>query len=605
MGDGLGRGPRQGRGALPRRGAARAGARGRRRGDRRRLGLAATGRSRSLARRARRCTRSPPTSSATAARATSRQSSRAATSSRSSPRTPRRRRAGSPRFARGSRSQMTVGVVFGPHLPRAGHEPDDRARADRVLRDVRALPTPPPASSSDGDPTFLSNVNAAYRRECWEALRFDDVPYSEDQAFGRALAADGALAQGLPPPRRRAARARLRRARVHAPLLRRVPRAARHDRSCRGLRPALDAARGARAGRRGSPFHDRARALATRASALDSAGDGPPRRAEGVLGCRLARGRAPACRSACAFARAPWCRRRVTAAADEAPRRRPAAETKPRGDGRGAARGPRPAAGAVHRHVRPRSGFTSRSPCRSSTSDRAATTSSSSSSCGSSGWATRAASGCTTRSRTAPADGPAALRGEIRRALRAGQGSGVQGLRSVVRRRRRRCHGVADRPARAAPRAAAARVRISSTTTSPSSTATSLEGEWAEETYRQGLYGIAGSPWLRDLYVERYGGSAGLLPVRRRPRRLPPATDRPPPATPSSSTRGTAHRGVRSRLESSHWRGCTGGARTSASSCSAIPNRSAPASPTSTRASWATSSSRGSSPRPPSGSRSR
>ncbi len=47
--------------------------------------------------------------------------------------------------------------------------------------------------------------------------------------------------------------------------------------------------------------------------------------------------------------------------------------------------------------------------------------------------------------------------------------------------------------------------------------ATSVESSWAAETYRQGLYGIAGSPWLRDLYVERYGGTAGHLPVRRRP----------------------------------------------------------------------------------------
>ena len=46
---------------------------------------------------------------------------------------------------------------------------------------------------------------------------------------------------------------------------------------------------------------------------------------------------------------------------------------------------------------------------------------------------------------------------------------------------------------------------------------TSVESIWAAETYRQGLYGIAGSPWLRDLYVERYGGAAGVVPVRRRP----------------------------------------------------------------------------------------
>ena len=40
---------------------------------------------------------------------------------------------------------------------------------------------------------------------------------------------------------------------------------------------------------------------------------------------------------------------------------------------------------------------------------------------------------------------------------------------------------------------------------------TSAESEWAAETYRQSLYGIAGSPWLRDLYVERYGGRAGVF----------------------------------------------------------------------------------------------
>jgi len=38
---------------------------------------------------------------------------------------------------------------------------------------------------------------------------------------------------------------------------------------------------------------------------------------------------------------------------------------------------------------------------------------------------------------------------------------------------------------------------------------TSVESIWAAETYRQGLYGIAGSPWLRDLYIQRYGGRAG------------------------------------------------------------------------------------------------
>jgi glycosyltransferase involved in cell wall biosynthesis len=40
---------------------------------------------------------------------------------------------------------------------------------------------------------------------------------------------------------------------------------------------------------------------------------------------------------------------------------------------------------------------------------------------------------------------------------------------------------------------------------------TSVEHEWAARTYGLGLYGIVGSPWLHDLYVNRYGGEAGQL----------------------------------------------------------------------------------------------
>ena len=56
---------------------------------------------------------------------------------------------------------------------------------------------------------FLANVNACYRRACWEEIRFDDVPYSEDQAFGRALLAAG-WEKVYHPGARGAARARLR-----------------------------------------------------------------------------------------------------------------------------------------------------------------------------------------------------------------------------------------------------------------------------------------------------------------------------------------------------------------------------------------------------------
>jgi glycosyltransferase involved in cell wall biosynthesis len=41
--------------------------------------------------------------------------------------------------------------------------------------------------------------------------------------------------------------------------------------------------------------------------------------------------------------------------------------------------------------------------------------------------------------------------------------------------------------------------------------ATSVESRWAELTYRMGLYGICGSPWLHALYTDRYGGVGGTF----------------------------------------------------------------------------------------------
>jgi O-antigen biosynthesis protein len=80
-----------------------------------------------------------------------------------------------------------VGAAYGPHLPRpdtspmiarelseffAGFAPDGRARVQR---------------KDHQDPTFLSNVNSCYARACWQTIRFRDVAYSEDQAFGADL----------------------------------------------------------------------------------------------------------------------------------------------------------------------------------------------------------------------------------------------------------------------------------------------------------------------------------------------------------------------------------------------------------------------------------
>jgi glycosyltransferase involved in cell wall biosynthesis len=71
-----------------------------------------------------------------------------------------------------------VGVVLGPQLPRPGTPPPVARELEWFFANL------PP-----GDP-YLSNVNAAYRRACWEQVRFrDGVAYAEDQAFGRDLEA--------------------------------------------------------------------------------------------------------------------------------------------------------------------------------------------------------------------------------------------------------------------------------------------------------------------------------------------------------------------------------------------------------------------------------
>ena len=79
-----------------------------------------------------------------------------------------------------------VGAAFGPHLPR----PDTSPMIARELTEFFAGfegPAGSPAIRSGGDTTFLSNVNAATGASCWEEIRFEDVAYSEDQAFGRAM----------------------------------------------------------------------------------------------------------------------------------------------------------------------------------------------------------------------------------------------------------------------------------------------------------------------------------------------------------------------------------------------------------------------------------
>jgi glycosyltransferase involved in cell wall biosynthesis/GT2 family glycosyltransferase len=82
-----------------------------------------------------------------------------------------------------------VGAAYGPHLPR----PETSPMIARELVEYFATfaPDGQPAVQSAGDPTFLSNVNACYARACWEELRFRELPYAEDQAFGADLLAAG------------------------------------------------------------------------------------------------------------------------------------------------------------------------------------------------------------------------------------------------------------------------------------------------------------------------------------------------------------------------------------------------------------------------------
>jgi len=78
-----------------------------------------------------------------------------------------------------------AGAAFGPHLP----HPDTSPMISRDLTEFFKgfAPDGRPVLQRRGDPTFLSNVNACYARDCWAELRFPEVAYSEDQAFGSAM----------------------------------------------------------------------------------------------------------------------------------------------------------------------------------------------------------------------------------------------------------------------------------------------------------------------------------------------------------------------------------------------------------------------------------
>lgn len=83
--------------------------------------------------------------------------------------------------------QERVGAAYGPHLPR----PDTSPMIARELTEFfdSFAPDGQPAIQHKGGQSFLSNVNACYARACWEEIRFREIAYSEDQAFGADLLA--------------------------------------------------------------------------------------------------------------------------------------------------------------------------------------------------------------------------------------------------------------------------------------------------------------------------------------------------------------------------------------------------------------------------------
>ena len=244
----LGRHPGQGRRALSR-GGARRGARpgAGPRGAGHRLGLDATARWRSRARPAPRCSRSRP---ATFGHGRTRNLGAERTSGRAdrfltqdATPLPGWLAAFREAFALSER----VGAAFGPHLPR----PDTSPMIARELIEFFAgfSPDGGPASSARATSRSSPTSTRATGATCWEAIRFDDVPYSEDQAFGRAMLAAGWAkayhpgaavlhAHDYPPVG------------LHAPLLRRVPRAARVLGHVEGFGLRSSGARRARARRR-------------------------------------------------------------------------------------------------------------------------------------------------------------------------------------------------------------------------------------------------------------------------------------------------------------------------------------------------------------------
>ena len=182
----------------------------------------------------------------------------------------------------------------------------------------------------------------------------------------------------------------------------------------------------------------------------------------------------------------------------------------------------------------------SRSSFRRSAAAAAGTTRSSGRFRRSSEWGTPCRSGSTTPSGH-QREWPAVSRREIREWFAPLEAPRVQGLRRVVRRRRRAGDRLADRvPACCGLDACRARAYFVQDH-EPEFYATAAERRWAAETYTQGLHHDLRQPVARrpDARALRRHGVG--LPARRRRRRLPPAR-RPAPARHRRVLRACGHR---------------------------------------------------------------
>ena len=357
--------------------------------------------------------------------------------------------------------------MFGPHLPRPGHEPDDRARADRVLRDVRAARRRPARLRRRRPDVPVQRQRRLPARVLGRSSASTTSPYSEDQAFGRALAAHPRWRKAYVP------RAGVLHAHDYPPL----EFMRRYFDEYRGLRETIGhverfGVRSTVRDVRGLVARDRRWMREQRHGAAARSPAGPAARWCTTRGARCSRrsgsrgAQLPAPRPARAVAGGPR-RRRARGRRRRRPRtsraaptcRRASRRARLRGDRARAARRPGAAARSRARAWRTASGCTSRSRSRRSRSAQAATTSSSSSCCGSSAWATRARSGCTTRSTSMHDGGGAVLRRIVVEHFAPVQAPVFKGFDALVRRRRRGRDGLADRvPAARAARRARPRV---------------------------------------------------------------------------------------------------------------------------------------------------